>query len=111
MKKKLLSVLLALGMVSGIVVSPVSMENVRAEESVEKLFAGFSQVDTSSNRMEGGVGLGLAISQALVKKMGGAITVRSKLGKGSIVKFVEPQKVLDEAPIASIQQKDNINVK
>ncbi|MBO5336088.1 MAG: response regulator [Lachnospiraceae bacterium] len=81
-----------------------------AEESVEKLFAGFSQVDTSSNRMEGGVGLGLAISQALVKKMGGAITVRSKLGKGSIVKFVVPQKVLDEAPIASIQQKDNINV-
>ncbi len=80
------------------------------EESLEKLFTSFNQVDASRKRQEGGVGLGLAISHALVQKMGGAITVKSKLGKGSTVKFVIPQKVLDETPIASIQNKENINV-
>ena len=54
------------------------------EESLEKLFVGFSQVDASRRRHEGGVGLGLAISNALVQKLGGAITVKSKLGKGAV---------------------------
>jgi len=80
------------------------------EESVEKLFTSFNQVDASRKRQEGGVGLGLAISHALVKKMGGAMTVNSKLGKGSSIKFVIPQKVLDETPIASIHNRENINV-
>ena len=80
------------------------------EESLEKLFTSFNQVDSSRNRQEGGIGLGLAISHALVQKMGGAITVRSESGKGSIVQFVVPQKVLDETPIASIRDKENINV-
>ncbi len=80
------------------------------EQSLEKIFVSFNQADAKRNRHEGGVGLGLAISHALVQKMGGAITVKSKPGKGSIIKFVVPQKVLDETPIASIQNKENINV-
>lgn len=80
------------------------------EESLEKLFTSFSQVDTSRKRQEGGLGLGLAISRALVQKMGGAITVKSKLGKGSIIKFVVPQKVYDETPIAALNNRENIRV-
>ncbi|MBP3604598.1 MAG: response regulator [Lachnospiraceae bacterium] len=80
------------------------------EQSLEKMFVSFNQADAKRNRHEGGVGLGLAISHALVQKMGGAITVKSKPGKGSAIKFVVPQKVLDETPIASIQNKENINV-
>lgn len=79
------------------------------EQSLEKMFVSFNQVDASRKRHEGGVGLGLAISHALVQKMGGAITVKSKLGKGTAVRFVVPQKVLDETPIASIENRD-INV-
>ena len=79
-------------------------------ESLEQLFVSFTQVDTSTKRQEGGLGLGLAISQALIQKMGGAITVKSKLGKGTVVKVVVPQKVLDEEPIASLQNRENINV-
>lgn len=48
------------------------------EESLEKLFTTFNQVDTRRSRPEGGIGLGLAISQAIIQKMGGIITVRSK---------------------------------
>ncbi len=80
------------------------------EESLEKLFVGFSQVDTSRNRQEGGLGLGLAISRALVEKMNGALTVKSKLGKGTTIQIVVPQKVLDEAPIASLYDRHNIRV-
>ena len=80
-----------------------------SQESLEKLFHSFSQVDTRRNRQEGGVGLGLAISRALVLKMGGTLTVRSRLGKGSILRFVVPQKILEEEPIARVENKEGIN--
>lgn len=80
------------------------------EESIEKLFTSFSQVDTKRNREEGGIGLGLAISQALVQSMGGVITVKSRYGKGTTVKVVIPQKVLDERPIVCIREKEQLNV-
>lgn len=80
------------------------------EAAMEKLFTSFNQVDSRRNRMENGLGLGLAISQALVQKMGGAITVKSRPGKGTIVKFVIPQKVVEEMPIASLTNVAEINV-
>ena len=81
-----------------------------SEQSLEKLFTKFSQADTGRNRQEGGIGLGLAISSALVKKMGGAITVRSKPGKGTIVQVAIPQKVLDEKPMATVRDRERLNV-
>ncbi len=80
------------------------------EASLERLFARFSQADTDRNRRVGGIGLGLAISNALVKRMGGAITVRSKPGKGTVVQVAIPQKVLDEAPMATVRDAENLNV-
>ncbi|MCM1038464.1 MAG: ATP-binding protein [Ruminococcus sp.] len=80
------------------------------QENLEKLFESFSQVDTRRNRQEGGVGLGLAISKELVQKMGGTITVRSHPGKGSIFRFVVPQKVLDEKPIGQVENREHLNI-
>ncbi len=79
-------------------------------ESLERLFESFSQVDTRRNRQEGGVGLGLAISKELVQKMGGTITARSHPGKGSIFRFVVPQKVLDETPIGQIENREKLHI-
>ncbi|HEY9724517.1 MAG TPA: ATP-binding protein [Oscillatoriaceae cyanobacterium] len=53
-------------------------------EAQTHLFEGFYQADLSSTRRFGGLGLGLALSNYLVTRMGGAITVRSRLGEGSI---------------------------
>ena len=79
-------------------------------ESIEKLFTSFNQVDTKRNRQEGGIGLGLAIVQAIVEKMGGFITVKSAPGRGSEIQFVIPQKVLDKAPIVSVRNPETIRV-
>jgi signal transduction histidine kinase/CheY-like chemotaxis protein/HPt (histidine-containing phosphotransfer) domain-containing protein len=80
------------------------------QENLEKLFRSFSQVDTKRNRQEGGVGLGLAISKALVQKMGGTITVKSREGKGTAFKFVVPQKIVEDVPIARVEHKEQLNI-
>jgi signal transduction histidine kinase/DNA-binding response OmpR family regulator/HPt (histidine-containing phosphotransfer) domain-containing protein len=80
------------------------------DESLEKLFSSFNQVDSKRNRHTDGVGLGLAISQAIVQKMGGFISVKSKLGKGSEFKIVIPQKIYDERAIVHVKNSEALNV-
>ena len=80
------------------------------QEDMENIFASFSQVNSGRNREEGGIGLGLAITQALVRNMGGFITVESEPGNGTEFQFTIPQKVLDETPIVSIRNKSRIFV-
>lgn len=50
------------------------------EEELEKIFSRFVQLDDWSK----GVGLGLAICKGLLEKMGGSISVESKVGEGSV---------------------------
>ena len=80
------------------------------EKNIEKLFTSYSQVDTKRNRQEGGVGLGLAISKAIIEKMRGFINVRSEMGEGTEVQFVIPQKVLDSRPMIKLEKPDEMRL-
>jgi signal transduction histidine kinase len=53
-------------------------------EQVAKLFAEFSQAESTTAQRFGGTGLGLAISRKLARMMGGDVTVASEPGKGSV---------------------------
>ncbi|MEW2912155.1 ATP-binding protein [Leisingera sp. JC11] len=57
------------------------------EDSLEKIFTAFSQVNSTACREFGGTGLGLAIASRLAYLMGGGIEVQSVLGKGSTFTF------------------------
>ncbi len=61
-----------------------------AEQDQEELFTAFRQVESASNRRYSGTGLGLAICKNLVNLMGGEITMKSQLGRGSTFSFCLP---------------------
>ena len=58
-----------------------------SEEDQERIFAPFTQVDTSTTRRYGGTGLGLAIASELIRMHGGHLDLQSNLGQGSRFEF------------------------
>ncbi len=66
-------------------------------EELETAFDPFSQADVSMTRTRGGLGLGLALSRAMVELMGGAIGARSEAGSGSVFWFELPLGLVSSA--------------
>jgi PAS domain S-box-containing protein len=63
-----------------------------AKEHHQLIFERFRQVEANDASKYGGTGLGLSISKALVELLGGNISVKSALGKGSTLYFTVPFK-------------------
>ncbi len=70
-----------------------------APEHRQRVFQSFTQVESTTTRAFGGVGLGLPISQRLVELMGGSIALESTLGVGSSFSFALDLAMPDENPV------------
>jgi signal transduction histidine kinase len=71
-----------------------------APEHIEQIFEPFRQVDSDSlTTQKGGMGLGLSIVQALVKKLDGRLAIDSEVGRGTTVTVEIPAaRVRPSAP-------------
>jgi signal transduction histidine kinase/ActR/RegA family two-component response regulator len=76
----------------------------------KKIFQAFVQGDDSSTRQYGGAGLGLTISDHLVRLMGGKLTLASRPGKGAEFSFSIPLPPAPSEPPAAGQQEDKVSV-
>ncbi len=82
-----------------------------SENQLQLVFQDFEQSSGQDARKYGGTGLGLSISKRLVEMMGGQITLKSQLGKGSTftIKLVDVDiaslaiQAVDETPVLDAQ--------
>jgi signal transduction histidine kinase len=61
-----------------------------ANADLERIFHRFARAEPHRSRQTGGLGLGLAIVQAIAEAHGGSVRVRSTLGHGSTFEIVLP---------------------
>ncbi|RMF91656.1 MAG: PAS domain S-box protein, partial [Methanobacteriota archaeon] len=85
------SITIKAGVKSGMVEVCVADTGVGIPKSeIGRIFDRLYQVDSSTTRVHGGTGMGLAIVKEIVEAHGGRITVESRVGKGSQFCFTLP---------------------
>lgn len=63
-----------------------------SQHAIDTIFKPFKQVDSSTSRLYGGTGLGLALVKEFVEMHKGKVWVESEEGKGSTFKLILPQQ-------------------
>ncbi len=83
-------------MVNGSVVLMIADTGIGiAQQSLTRLGQPFEQVESSLTKTYHGSGLGLAIAKSLTGLHGGTMRMRSKLGKGTVIRVALPSKACD----------------
>lgn len=76
-----------------------------SEEDIPRAFEMFTQLDTTSTRAVGGIGLGLTLARQLVEYLGGTIELTSEVGVGTLVR-VEIACVACDPPATATERGD-----
>ncbi len=81
------------------------------QEDIKKLFSAFERIEEKRNRTIEGTGLGMNITQKLLKLMGSKLYVESTYGKGSTFGFQLEQIVMNHELIGNFQEsyKNSLN--
>lgn len=66
------------------------------QDKLEVIFEKFGQVDSSLSRQAEGTGIGLSLVKKFVEALGGSISVKSQLGKGTFFTIVLPSETTAE---------------
>jgi len=79
----------------------------------DKILSPFTQIDQSSTRTHGGVGLGLAIVSRILESLGGALNITSELGKGTTMSLRFPVKVIEDnvSRFRPLNEQENMDEK
>lgn len=65
-------------------------------DRLDAIFDRFVQVDSPTSRRYGGSGLGLSLVKMTMEAMGGAVSVESTVGKGSVFTLTFPVDIVEE---------------
>jgi len=79
-----------------------------APEFLDKLFTPFERERTSTQSKKKGVGLGLAITKNILDALGGAITAKSELGKGSTFTVELDAEIAPKTEVEENRRKEQI---
>lgn len=74
-------------------------------EDIKRMFESFERLEVNRNRNIEGAGLGMTITQNLLKMMGSNLEVESTYGEGSTFYFTLTQEVVNDEPIGDFEQK------
>ncbi len=85
------------------------------EEFIRHIFEPFSRAEDSETGYTDGVGLGMSIAQNIARMMGGAISVKSSLGKGSrfvvtvILRLQNPAELSGGQSVSDSRKEDAVS--
>ena len=80
-----------------------------SQEQLPFIFDRFWQADTSAQRKNQGLGIGLALVRELVEIQGGHVSVASELGKGTQFTIRLPYKEIDRQITHGTEQSDGVD--
>lgn len=63
------------------------------ETEISRITEAFYMVDKSRSRKEGGAGIGMALCHKIIRLHGGTLQIDSRLGEGTVMKVVFPEKI------------------
>ena len=75
---------------------------------IARVTKGMYQANKKRNRSTGGIGIGLPIVYGFVHAMGGFVKISSKKGRGTTVRLVIPQKVINAEPCLALAEENAV---
>ena len=80
------------------------------KEGLQYIFDRFRTVDSNSTAKSSGLGLGLAISKAYIKLLGGSVIVDSVVGLGTVFVVTLPFEYADPKSLVLLEIKSNVSI-